>query len=557
MPLVSYYYVNIEQSKQALREVSRRWKTTTDQTKKDLKGVADELTKVAAGGKEATQAAANASSQSIKAVNKVAKGARAEIEHLRNLQKTGMIDSRSANRQIDAIRDHVRKAVNDIANMGVDVGPKLSGAMAGALESTGAGVKQNRMSRLGEMASQAGFLRTGSALSSMGAGAAAATAAVAATAASVLAAAGVLAVKGVRSAVAFEAAMAGVRKTTGLTGPALGELGSRIQSLSARLGVGQVELAGIAETAGQLGIKGTANIEAFVETVAKLGKVSDLSYEESATGIAQLLNVFGLAATEAERVGSVINELSNNTTATARDVLDAVSRVGAAGTDIGLTVDQVAAIGATLIDSGIGAERGGTALRNVFIRIRTEAEKMAEVMGVSKGEFQRMVDKDAVGGLRAYLDALRELPANVRAVKIKDTFGEEAYLAVASLVQQTDLLDSALGTAAGAFKDNTSLSNEYAAGMDNVAAQWDKFLVRLEVFGSRVVAGVLAPLGSLLESLNRIGESADETVERVAGLRGEMDNLDGFTSALATYRELSAKTSLTAEETRKLKDSVA
>src|SRR5690606_13117836 len=99
----------------------------------------------------------------------------------------------------------------------------------------------------------------------------------------------------VRSAIELEDAMAGVQKTTGLTDDELGGLERTLLRISARLGISARELAGFAEVAGQLGITGRDNIASFVETAAKLERVSDLSAEAAGTLLAQISNAFGVS----------------------------------------------------------------------------------------------------------------------------------------------------------------------------------------------------------------------------------------------------------------------
>lgn len=333
--------------------------------------------------------------------------------------------------------------------------------------------------------------------------------------------------KATAEAIKFEKAMVSVQKTTGATDSELGILSDSILSLSKRLGTSKDELAAIAEVAGQLGIQGASNISAFTETVAKLSRVTELSAQEAGELVARIANIFDIAIEDSSRIGSVLNELSNTTTATAGKIASAITRVGSAGSSIGLTVDQVAGLSATLIDSGVVAERAGTALRNVFIRLQTQSEKLADTIGISKEEFDSLVSQDALGAINRYLDALRGLPPAVAAIQIKEAFGDENFLAVQTLTQQTDMLSKSLETSSNAFNENSSLNDEFGRTLESVSAKWQIFTNRINVattaFGERFLPVLDRGLDSLIDFSEKF-DTANETLLRVLKERGADPN---------------------------------
>ena len=82
----------------------------------------------------------------------------------------------------------------------------------------------------------------------------------------------------------FETGLIGVGKTADLSGAELEALGKDIDELSKRMPVATDELLAIAQSAGQLGVKGSDNILKFTETVAKLGTATDLSGDQAGHG---------------------------------------------------------------------------------------------------------------------------------------------------------------------------------------------------------------------------------------------------------------------------------
>lgn len=342
----------------------------------------------------------------------------------------------------------------------------------------------------------------------------------------------------VTQAVAFEQELTAIQKTSDLTDAALEQLGEGLLNLSGRLGIARTDLAEIAAVAGQLGIRGADNILTFTETVAKLADVTDLSAENAAELLAQIANVFGVPIAEVERLGSVLNELENTTTAKAGAIADVLTRVGDAGASLGLTVDEVAALGATLKNAGIDSARGGTQLRNIFIRLQTEGEKAAEVAGIAREEFSTLVQEDGLEALLAYLQGLQEIDPALRAIKITEVFGQENFQAVQALTNQLDDLEINLRTAGDAFEEGTSLNREFAQTLGDVGKQWEIFRNRLTAALTRAGALALPLLGKLLTALNSVGRSAEEVADGIARIDGELDDLQGVEQAIKKIEDL-------------------
>ena len=332
--------------------------------------------------------------------------------------------------------------------------------------------------------------------------------------------------KSAGAAIRLEQAMVEVRKTTGLSGGALRGLTDNMVRLQSELGIASTELAQIAAVAGQLGIEGTDNISSFVRTIAQMSRVSELTAEEAATNMARVANAFDLPITQAENLGSVLNELSNTTTATTRDLTTALAQIGNSGAQIGLTVDQVSALVATTIDAGVNVGRVGTQLRNIFTFFQTEADKLAEVAGVTREEFNTLVEEDALAALRLYLDGLRELPSALQTIRIKDVFGQENITAVQALVRQTEILNGTLETSGRAFIENTSLQTEFRASLESVSAGWNLLKQSIGAAATELGQRFLPFLDEMIDKaleLTRLFDSPSENLLRVLRQMPDVD----------------------------------
>ena len=97
-----------------------------------------------------------------------------------------------------------------------------------------------------------------------------------------------------KSAVEFESAFAGVKKTVDATDEELAKLEEGIRNMAKEMPTAATEIAGVAEAAGQLGIQ-TPNILGFTETMVMLGDSTNMSADEAATSLARLANITGMS----------------------------------------------------------------------------------------------------------------------------------------------------------------------------------------------------------------------------------------------------------------------
>ena len=278
----------------------------------------------------------------------------------------------------------------------------------------------------------------------------------------------------IKAAVDLETGMVGVKKTTGL---AFDEIKSGISDLVDKNIPTSIEgLNQIAETAGQLGIRGKQDIFGFTEAIAKIEAVSDLTADQAASSFAGFANVFKVPIAQAENMGSTINELSNTTNATAGFITDAMARIGRPIES--LTFQQVAGLSASLGDIGLGAERGGTALRNAFGRMQTRVAQGAAFMKMSTSDWAQAVQKDGVGAFIAVMEKVKGLDASARVPALTKMFGEEVALQAVRFADNIDVLKKNLGVANTSFAENISLNNELQNVMDSsggkLTVMWNK-----------------------------------------------------------------------------------
>ena len=172
----------------------------------------------------------------------------------------------------------------------------------------------------------------------------------------------------IKAAMDYESAFAGVRKTVDETATTSYErLSNGIRSMAKEMPASAVQIAKVAEVAGQLGIKADS-ILSFSKTMIDMGESTNLSAEEAATAIAKIGNILGLTSKDYSRFGSSVVDLGNNFATTERDIVEMSNRLAAGGKLAGLTAPEILGLATAMSSVGIEAEAGGTAMTQTLLQ---------------------------------------------------------------------------------------------------------------------------------------------------------------------------------------------
>ena len=152
----------------------------------------------------------------------------------------------------------------------------------------------------------------------------------------------------VKSAISYEDAFAGVRKTVDATEPEFNQLSDAIRNMSKEMPESADDIAHVMEIAGQLGISGVDNLETFTKTAVMLGDTTNLSSEEASTALARFLNITGSGTGTVDKLGSSLVDLGNNTATTEADIMNMALGLAAAGSQVGMSDADILGFAATL-----------------------------------------------------------------------------------------------------------------------------------------------------------------------------------------------------------------
>lgn len=362
--------------------------------------------------------------------------------------------------------------------------------------------------------------------------------------------------------VQFEEGLVGVGKTANLQDDELEGLGERIENLSTQIPAATDELLANAEAAGRLGVEGADNILNYTETIAKLGRTTDLQGEQAATTLARIQNVTGEAASEVDTLASVLVSLGNNMAASEGEIAKLTNEVARSTTEFDLSSAQAAALGATLAEMGIRAQSGGSSVGRAFRAIRSaianggeEMRALQQVTRMTSEELQTAFEEDAVAVFQRFVEGLGNLQEEGgNAAATLDGLGlsgEEILKVLPPLAQNADSFGEALDRANAETRDATALQEEFSKAAESLGSNLKRAYNSFDLLVREAAAPSTPYLkesadgfSNLAKRINEINQAADQDpdvswLEDVIsyGAAGAYAASKGYRSLFASWSE--------------------
>lgn len=322
-----------------------------------------------------------------------------------------------------------------------------------------------------------------------------------------------------KAAIEYESAFAGVKKTVDGSDEQLQAISEGILSMSYRLPSTAVEIANVAESAGQLGIA-RGNVLEFSETMIGLGEATNLSSDEAASSLAKFANITKMSANDYSRLGSVIVDLGNNYATTESDIVSMATRLASSGSLAGFTQPQILALATALSSVGIEAEAGGSAmsklLTNISLAVETSSDDLqsfASVAGMSAEEFAKAWRSNAAGAFTTFIAGLNDTDRLGKSVAatLSDLGIKEIRLsnATRSLANYSDGLTSAMRTADAAWAENVALQNEVSKRYETTESKMQ--MAKNAANGLKIAIG-----NALTPAINKLAGEASGILQKAA-----------------------------------------
>ena len=332
-----------------------------------------------------------------------------------------------------------------------------------------------------------------------------------------------------KAAIDYETAFAGVKKTVDGTPQQFDKLSASIREMAKEMPSSAVEIANVAEAAGQLGVPIGA-IKDFSKTMINLGVSTNLSSEEAASSIAKIGNIMQVSGkdlgTWSAHFGSAVVDLGNHFATTERDIVEMTNRLAAGGKLAGLTTPEILGLATAMSSVGIEAEAGGTAMNQTLTGIgkavagvgkgaKEKLQLIASTAGMTAEQFSTAWKKKPAEALQAFIKGLQkahEEGKNMDGILAElDMSGIRQGNMLKSLASASDKMGEAVRRSNSAWKENTALTTEAQKRYETTESQ-------LKIFKNQITDLAIEFGGPLLKAMNSGLQAAKPWIQKLADM---------------------------------------
>lgn len=342
-------------------------------------------------------------------------------------------------------------------------------------------------------------------------------------------------------------AMTGVEKTSGLAAEKVRELWNDFDELDTR--TGKKELLDIAQIGGRLGITDKEQLREFTEEIDKiyvaLGDSFQGGLEAVTTKVGKLKNLFEETKKQnygeaLNAIGSALNELGANGTASEENISDFATRIGQLPNSLKPTIAQTLGLGAAFEESGIDAEIASSGYSRFMSVAGTNVEAFAKQMRMSAEEARALFETKPEEFFLRFAQSMNNLGKEGTAEVLKglklNTL--EVQKAIGAAGANADRFREMMSLAGEAMEEGTSIQEEFNKVNNNTAAIWEKIKkVWKETFTSTWIQGffsyIIQALGWLTGVTSKAGDGVKVFRERIAFL---LKTLGVCIAAVVSYK---------------------
>lgn len=306
-----------------------------------------------------------------------------------------------------------------------------------------------------------------------------------------------------KAAVDFESAMADVRKVVDFDTPQqFAQMNEDVLKLSTNLPMAADDIAKIVAAGGQAGIA-RQDLMQFAEDAVKMGVAFDVTAEQAGDMMAKWRSAFKLNQQDVVALADKINYLGNTTAASAPLISDVVTRIGPLGEIGGVASGEIAALGASMVATGVQSDVAATGIKNLILGMTagegaTKSQAAAfQQLGFDAADMAKRMQTDAKGAIMDVFHALQALPKDQQASVLADLFGKESIGAIAPLLTNLDALEDNFKKVGDASQYAGSMEAEYQARSRTTANQ-------LQLAKNAIVAVGIGLGSALLPAINGV-----------------------------------------------------
>lgn len=310
-----------------------------------------------------------------------------------------------------------------------------------------------------------------------------------------------------QAAMTFESAMADVRKVVDFDTPdGFQNMSNDILELSQRLPMAADDIAKIVAAGGQSGIA-AGDLMQFAESATKMGIAFDITADQAGDMMAKWRTAFKLNQDQVVDLADKINYLGNTTAASAPLISDVVTRIGPLGEIGGVASGEIAALGASMVGTGVQSDVAATGIKNLILGMtagegatKSQADAFQK-LGFDAATMAQRMQTDAKGAILDLFQALQSLPKDQQATVLADLFGKESIGAIAPLLSNLDNLADNFQKVGDASQYAGSMEAEYAARSQTTENQLQLAKNSLMAVAISIGSAILPAVNQLLSAI--------------------------------------------------------
>ncbi len=331
---------------------------------------------------------------------------------------------------------------------------------------------------------------------------------------------------------------ANVRKYTGMTEEQVNHLNEAFKKIDTRSGRDQLNK--LAQEAGRLGKTSEEDVLGFVKAADQINVALDELGDGATLTLSKLTNIFGdeqRLGTEKSllAVGSVINELSQNCTASASYLAQFAQRLAGVGAQADMTIPQIMGFAAVLDSQGQKVEMSATALSKLIMNLFKDTDKIAQATGLDLDKFNEALSRSTNEGLLMLIQRLHDLGGiDVLAPVFKDMGenGARASAVISALAANIDMVVWEQEEAQKAFEEATSVTKEFNVQNTTVQAGLEKARKGFQEMAIALGQELMPVMRHFISSTSATMKLMLKTIQFI---KEHKDALKPLAAAVATY----------------------
>ena len=341
----------------------------------------------------------------------------------------------------------------------------------------------------------------------------------------------------------FETSLKKVQKTTNISSEEARKLGLTFRRMSTEIPVAASELADIAAIAGQLGVRGSANLEKFATTIARVTASTDLNAEAASLAFARILSLTKTAVSDIDRFASAVVNLGNKFKTGEAAIVSMANEIARSTELYSISAAEVLGLSTALKTMGVRAEIGGTAIGKTFAALNKLTQEggplldqLTQSMGMTGNQFRKVFEEDAATAFTMFIETLGKFP-KLQIGQVLEEMGlrgQGVAKIIAPLTGQIDTLRDAMFEAKIATAENTAAANEAAIAWDTLSGDtvvMKNNLVALGITVGEIVAPAIRALFQVIAKIAGAFNSFAMVIGEV-DFKGLVKEIDSLTFAI-------------------------